>query len=530
MLCGRKGKIQKMKKLSMFQLSESIQILLVLLLLLLLNHNHHHNNNVQAFSVSMSNSSLQQNNSNEKQKKRGKNSRRDRDAAKKQEFKNNEKFASTNIPKLLHCEPEAGIGPKYLGRLDLSSKAGSSVVGDDESRVCVYAYLIDKPAGWSIFTSKKKSNKKNRSFKEEDEEEISGQSDEIGESVDFEIDDEMLLKLMTPEEREEFTKDKQKQAEKMSESSIVAGNFERPSVMSWLKDHLSSMSSDSIRAGPKHWKALAGAVDLDDSGVVLLVPKASVSDILVEQIGFMAVVGNGKHLTKSKRIAQRAAGIAENQDVDIKTIKTLDRSRREDIAVIVSIDGFDSPMICSTILDPIQNQFEDGIRGDPFSAPLDRRAQRRLIHCESIQVSSLLQDDWIESKSTLPADFEILLNKNNEDPYGGRSCFHENLEITNVFREINGAADGYPGWTVDRYDRWLFIKHDTDTPFGPIPELYEGTTDGIYIYDSLRDRSMTGPLPKPKLHSGNPAPENLVVVENGVKYVVNLGDQFSTVS
>ena len=30
--------------------------------------------------------------------------------------------------------------------------------------------------------------------------------------------------------------------------------------------------------------------------------------------------------------------------------------------------------------------------------------------------------------------------------------------LTNAYREINGAADGYPGWFVDRYDKWLYVQ------------------------------------------------------------------------
>lgn len=66
---------------------------------------------------------------------------------------------------------------------------------------------------------------------------------------------------------------------------------------------------------------------------------------------------------------------------------------------------------------------------------------------------------------------------------------------------------------------------------GPLPSndsMQNGNTEGVYIYDGLRDRGMSGPLPKPDLYAGSPAPESLCVFENGVKYHVNLGDQFST--
>jgi hypothetical protein len=46
--------------------------------------------------------------------------------------------------------------------------------------------------------------------------------------------------------------------------------------------------------------------------------------------------------------------------------------------------------------------------------------------------------------------------------------------------EISGAADGIPGWTVDRYGDWLFVNHDPKTLRGPLPSIHYGNTTGIY--------------------------------------------------
>ena len=37
-----------------------------------------------------------------------------------------------------------------------------------------------------------------------------------------------------------------------------------------------------------------------------------------------------------------------------------------------------------------------------------------------------------------------------------------NNQLSNAYCEINGAADGYLGWYVDRYDKWSFIQQEVE--------------------------------------------------------------------
>lgn len=418
------------------------------------------------------------------------------------------------VPTFFHCDPEVGVEPAYLGRLRiLSHQADDNMAfgGATSSKESTYAYLIEKPAGWSIFTTKKK---KKKNLKKDNENIF---DDPIS---DFNEGD--ILEMLSPEEREHYLSEKKEAENKKKLLSLR----ERPSLISWLKQFVFEQTDGetTISAGPKNWKALAGAVDIDDSGVVVLVPKKHVSDILVEEVVIDAIVGNGNHLKNELG----KASYGSETTINIKSLQKFDRSRREDILHWSSASSFDSPIVCAQVIKPLQDKFEDGIRGDPHASPLDRRAQRRLLHCSSIRISSLLEDDSCECVSTLPGDFSVLLHDYGTDPYGGRPNLNQQNKYTSAFRVINGAPDGFPGWIVDRYDRWLFMKQDDGAEIGPLPNIIDNDLEGVYIFDGLRDRSMTGPLPKPRLLCGSEAPENLVVRENGILYHVNLGDQFST--
>ena len=89
----------------------------------------------------------------------------------------------------------------------------------------------------------------------------------------------------------------------------------------------------------------------------------------------------------------------------------------------------------------------DGRYGDP----LDLRAPRTLLHCETLTLS-----DGRKFESPLPPVFA---------PYQGAqiSALRRGLVgdgATTCYREIHGAADGRPGWYVDRYGEYLSVQQD----------------------------------------------------------------------
>ena len=93
---------------------------------------------------------------------------------------------------------------------------------------------------------------------------------------------------------------------------------------------------------------------------------------------------------------------------------------------------------------------------------------------------------------------------------------------TTCYRLLHGEGDGVPGWYVDRYDDWVWVHQDREAGRGPIP-----SAKGVYLIHGHRDRSR-GAQTRPELIRGRPAPEELIVLEHGVKYAVQLGSQLST--
>ena len=154
------------------------------------------------------------------------------------------------------------------------------------------------------------------------------------------------------------------------------------------------------------------------------------------------------------------------------------------------------------------------IRGDArYGDPIDRRAPRALLHCETIGLPQ--GPRWT---APAPPDFALALGL-------GWAASRAGLEAdpdTTCYRLCHGAADGHTGWSVDRYADWLWVQHDEGVSRGPLPDA-----EGVYMIDALRDRSRGGQQP-PRLDTGRPAPDELVVMEHGTRYRVQLGRQLST--
>jgi len=304
----------------------------------------------------------------------------------------------------------------------------------------------------------------------------------------------------------------------------------KPSVVSWLKN-LKAAEGTPIRGG-KFWVAVAGAVEVDDSGLLFLCPKDKVENAYVDYVEYAAVVGNGKYLRpkgKIQQVVSKKQSAALNQS-EVEVVAKLRKGREDDIVLTTKVHIPDGASTSNDAVQVCQQEFSDGVRGDAQANPLERRANRRLVHCSSLSVSSLTQDDIAESIVPLPDDIKVLADRRNhhEFKFGsflGRSLLKDS-EHTNTFREINGAADGFPGWIVDRYDKWLFVQHDEDYLRGPLPSLHDGSTLGIYYFSTERDRSVTGAKKgiKPMLLEGQPAPDMIPVKENGITYHVNFND------
>ena len=528
-----------------------------------------------------------------------------------------------------HCDALIdNVEPTILGRIRVSDETGSGA----------YAYIIDKPAGWSIVgasgSSEKSSNPrtlqkslgastKNKSTKRlrvkikdgsvtdtlefdlkdilaemtpEERAEFEAQGSELFgtnadvrtrpsksagngipgfnavelmtpeereeagiEAEDYDPGDipyyneEDVLALMTPEERLELglepTMDspsepetlekeirleslenlKRMEARRTSSSVVSFTTSTRPSVVSWLKE-LKASEGTPIRGG-NFWKAVAGATDVDDSGLVCLIPKSNVENIFCDYAEYVAVVGNGKFLAPKLSKRDRECALPADAVVDMEIVSKVRRGRIDDPIQTVRITIPERLSTSSSIVGRIQEQFDDGVRGD--ANPLDRRATRRLIHCTALSISSLLHDDHtLAEAGDLPDDIAIFsdrLNNRNfvDGSFLGRASLRRN-PLTNAYREINSAGDGFPGWTVDRYGSWLFVQHDEKTSMyqGPLPSIHDGNTAGVYYLPSNRDRSAMGSSleARPTLLEGQPAPDIIPILENGITYHISLRD------
>jgi hypothetical protein len=306
--------------------------------------------------------------------------------------------------------------------------------------------------------------------------------------------------------------------------------FSRPSVIAWLKE-LKAAQGTPIRGG-KYWTAIAGATNVDDSGLVVICPKDKVDSVFVDYAKYVAVVGNGKYL--APRSKTKNAEIPKDL-LKIDILSKLRKGRNDDAVLTVGVMVVDRMSTCAGLVQPCQTQFLDGIRGDPAANPLDRRASRRLIHCQAVSVSSLNHDDTAQVElEELPDDIAILAERRNnhefvEGSFLGRSSLRTN-PLTTAYREINGAEDGFQGWTVDRYDKWLFVQHDDKCYEGPLPSLHDGNTNGVYYLPANPNRSTMGSRKdaRPRLLEGQPASDILPILENGVIYHVSLDKDPST--
>jgi 23S rRNA (cytosine1962-C5)-methyltransferase len=316
---------------------------------------------------------------------------------------------------------------------------------------------------------------------------------------------------------------------------------QRPSVVAWLKETKARLGTP-IRGG-NVWTAVAGAVDVDDSGLVLLCPKVNAHQCVVEYAEYLAVVGNGGYVDPAAKKTMAAKKSLSMEPPQLEIISKLRKGRGEDVVQTVSVVVAERESTCASVRDACQTLVVNGIRGDAAASPLDRRAPRRLIHCQSMSVSSLIHDDSVTAQTTaadddhhhhhLPDDIAVWSERRNHLTYHkgsflGRAALRKDASTT-AYREINGAADGFPGWTVDRYGEWLLVTHDPKQPKGPLPSIHDGYTAGVYYLESSPDRSTMAETDiRPRLLEGRPAPDMFPILENGVTYLVSIHRDLST--
>ena len=105
-------------------------------------------------------------------------------------------------------------------------------------------------------------------------------------------------------------------------------------------------------------------------------------------------------------------------------------------------------------------------------------------------------------------------------------------EITNAYRLIHGASDGWPGWFVERLGDYLLSQSENALTPPQLAELTRLTQSvavrGAYHKTLSRHvRKTTTAETSPQLVLGEAAPERFEILENGIRYELSFCEGYS---
>ncbi len=106
-------------------------------------------------------------------------------------------------------------------------------------------------------------------------------------------------------------------------------------------------------------------------------------------------------------------------------------------------------------------------------------------------------------------------------------------EISNAYRIINAEADGIPGLIIDKYENYLvcqFLSAGAEFWFETIIEILikEFNPAGIYNRSDSDSRVKEGLEKKYGIVYGSEPPERIEIIENGLKYLVDVKNGHKT--
>ncbi|MGA2787889.1 MAG: pseudouridine synthase [Verrucomicrobiota bacterium] len=123
-----------------------------------------------------------------------------------------------------------------------------------------------------------------------------------------------------------------------------------------------------------------------------------------------------------------------------------------------------------------------------------------------------------------------------EPPYVGsytlRSAIFE-PEMTDAFRVIHGASDGWPGWHVERLGKFLLSQSEQPLRSEQLEELARlakifSATGAYHKILSRQVRRTTVAEASPQTVLGEIAPERFEIFENGVRFELGFNEGYST--
>lgn len=139
--------------------------------------------------------------------------------------------------------------------------------------------------------------------------------------------------------------------------------------------------------------------------------------------------------------------------------------------------------------------------------------------------------------ATMDEPFELVLARAVERRWGLAHRAARADDRTSAYRVLDGDGEGAPGLAVDAYDRWLVAHLYADEVEQRLEPVLDALTKlgarGVYVKHRPRQANVIvdGRAEDfaPSLPTrGEPAPEPLVIHENGVPYLVRLGEGLST--
>ena len=105
--------------------------------------------------------------------------------------------------------------------------------------------------------------------------------------------------------------------------------------------------------------------------------------------------------------------------------------------------------------------------------------------------------------------------------------------ITTAYRLVHAESDGLPGLVVDRYGDWLVVQFLTLGAACRQDVIVEALTDllaprGIYERSDVDVRAKEGLDQRTELLWGDPPPDGIEVLENGLRFVVDVREGHKT--
>jgi 23S rRNA (cytosine1962-C5)-methyltransferase len=148
-----------------------------------------------------------------------------------------------------------------------------------------------------------------------------------------------------------------------------------------------------------------------------------------------------------------------------------------------------------------------------------------------VRVRAGKTEAWALWDSESPIALRVFSLGSKPDESWFRIRIHEAIALrrlalgphTTAYRVLFGEGDSLPGITVDRYDRWAVIVTYARSLDGVVNMVAEILAAELELEGVLWRRSGAEPREPLRLLLGTHPPEDLTIVENGLRYYADLG-------